>query len=209
MNAPLDDTDRQLLSLLQANARESTSTLARRLGLARTTVVARIARLERTGVVAGYGVRLGAPMDSAAVRAWCSLSLLPQTAPAVLRALAAMPEVEEVSAVSGQFDYLAFLRCASHERLDSLLDQFFVPPRVFILRMRLVPYIDASGVHALKNLAERCARRGIVQDGSRRALLAFVARQTGIAQPDWLTPEQVNIVVEGLKAMIARAKVRG
>ena len=31
--------------------------------------------------------------------------------------------MEEVSAVSGQFDYLAFLRCASHERLDSLLDQ--------------------------------------------------------------------------------------
>ncbi len=47
-------------------------------------------------------------------------------------------------------------------RLDSLLDQFFEPPRVFILRMRLVPYVDASGVHALKNLAERCARRGIV-----------------------------------------------
>jgi len=37
--------------------------------------------------------------------------------------MAAMPEVEEVSAVSGQFDYLAFLRCVSHERLDSLLDQ--------------------------------------------------------------------------------------
>lgn len=54
----LDDTDRQLLSLLQANARESTATLARRLGLARTTVVSRIARLEREGVVAGYGVRL-------------------------------------------------------------------------------------------------------------------------------------------------------
>ena len=57
-------------------------------------MVARIARLERTGVVAGYGVRLGAPPDSAAVRAWCSLSLLPQTAPAVLRPTA-MPEVEE------------------------------------------------------------------------------------------------------------------
>ena len=119
----LDDTDRQLLSLLQANARESTATLARRLGLARTTVVSRIARLERDGVVAGYGVRLGSRMDSAAVRAWCSLSVLPQTAPAVLRALGAMPEVEEVSAVSGQFDYLVFLRCPTHERLDTLLDQ--------------------------------------------------------------------------------------
>jgi SulP family sulfate permease len=47
-------------------------------------------------------------------------------------------------------------------RLDDLLDQFFEPPRVFILRMRLVPIIDASGVHALKALVERCHRRGIL-----------------------------------------------
>ena len=46
-------------------------------------------------------------------------------------------------------------------RLDNLLDQFIDPPRVFILRMRLVPIIDASGVHALENLARRCARNGI------------------------------------------------
>lgn len=47
-------------------------------------------------------------------------------------------------------------------RLDDLLDQFRDPPRIFILRMRLVPIIDASGVHALKTLLERCRRRGIV-----------------------------------------------
>jgi DNA-binding Lrp family transcriptional regulator len=123
MTQALDDTDRQLLSLLQANAREGTATLARKLGLARTTVVARIARLERSGVVAGYGVRLGTRLDATTVRAWCSISVLPKAAPAVLRALEAMPEVEEVSAVSGPFDYLAFLRCASHEQLDTLLDK--------------------------------------------------------------------------------------
>ena len=47
-------------------------------------------------------------------------------------------------------------------RLDDLLDQFRKKPKVFILRMRLVPIIDASGVHALKTLFERCRRRGIV-----------------------------------------------
>jgi DNA-binding Lrp family transcriptional regulator len=119
----LDDTDRELLSLLQANAREGTAMLARKLGLARTTVVARIARLERSGVVAGYGVRLGTRLDATTVRAWCSISVLPKTAPAVLRALEAMAEVEEVSAVSGPFDYLVFLRCSSHEQLDTLLDK--------------------------------------------------------------------------------------
>ena len=46
-------------------------------------------------------------------------------------------------------------------RLDDLLDQFRIAPKVFILRMRLVPVIDASGMHALEALLERCQRRGI------------------------------------------------
>ena len=41
-----DQFDRRLIALLQANARESTANLARKLGVARTTVVARLARLE-------------------------------------------------------------------------------------------------------------------------------------------------------------------
>ena len=74
-------------------------------------------------MVAGYGVRLGQRLDATTVRAWCSISVLPKAAPAVLRALEAMAEVEEVSAVSGPFDYLVFLRCTSHEQLDTLLDK--------------------------------------------------------------------------------------
>lgn len=50
----------------------------------------------------------------------------------------------------------------STSRLDSLLDQFFSTPQVLILRMGLVPFIDASGVHALKNLTQRCKKRNIV-----------------------------------------------
>ena len=50
--------DRRLLALLKANARESTASLARKLGLSRTTVQERIRRLERNGVIAGYAVRI-------------------------------------------------------------------------------------------------------------------------------------------------------
>lgn len=100
MNERLDAIDRQLLSLLQANAREPAAILARKLGLARTTVVARIARLERENIVAGYGVRLGRLLEEAAVRAYCFISVLPKTPAAVIRELEKMPEVEEVSSVS-------------------------------------------------------------------------------------------------------------
>ena len=54
-----DQTDRELIALLQANARESTANLARKLGVARTTVVARLARLEAEGVLVGYTAKLG------------------------------------------------------------------------------------------------------------------------------------------------------
>lgn len=123
MDVELDELDRHLLALLQANARESAANLARKLKLARTTVVARIARLEREGVVAGYGVRLGTRVEQAAVRAFCGLSVHAKNAPAVIQALERMPEVEEASAVSGQFDYLVTLRCDTPEQLDRLLDR--------------------------------------------------------------------------------------
>lgn len=123
MDAGLDPLDRHLLSLLQANAREPAAMLARKLKIPRTTVVARIARLERDGVVAGYGVRLGRLLEEAPVRAFCGLSVAARSATAVIQTLERMPEVEELSAVSGQFDYMLFIRCITHERLDALLDQ--------------------------------------------------------------------------------------
>lgn len=123
MHSKIDQIDAQLIHLLQLNARESTANLARKLGLARTTVVARMARLEREGIVLGYNLRLGSQLEQAAVRAYCSISVLPRSTAGVIRALEKMIEVEEVSSVSGQFDYLAFLRCATHEQLDELLDR--------------------------------------------------------------------------------------
>lgn len=119
----LDATDRHLLSLLQANARESAANLARALGIARTTVVSRIARLERNGVIAGYGVRLGRQMEDNAIQAFCGMTVQPKAGPAVVKALRRLPEVEELSSVSGPLDYMAVIRCESHARLDKLLDE--------------------------------------------------------------------------------------
>jgi len=45
-------------------------------------------------------------------------------------------------------------------RLDDVLDVYPKPPRVFIVRMRFVPLIDASGVAALSGMLARCRRQG-------------------------------------------------
>jgi DNA-binding Lrp family transcriptional regulator len=119
----LDELDRNLIALLQANARESVANLARRLGVARTTVLARIERLERNQVIAGYGVRLGQDVLDASINAYVGIILAPKYGPDVQKRLGKMPEIQLLCAVSGEFDYVAWLRADSPERLNELLDQ--------------------------------------------------------------------------------------
>ena len=120
---PLDDLDRRLLALLQANARAATADLARQLNVARTTVVARLARLEASGTIVGYTVRLGATEGSEGVQAFVNLSVSPKVARKVIERLSLLPELRQLAAVSGEFDYLAVLRAPSTQRLDALLDE--------------------------------------------------------------------------------------
>ena len=56
-------------------------------------------------------------------------------------------------------------------RLDDVLNQFTSPPRAFILRMRLVPFIDVSGVRALRQMIERCRR------GNTRVIFSGLQQQ--------------------------------
>ncbi|MEA3118137.1 MAG: hypothetical protein QOI13_1407 [Paraburkholderia sp.] len=118
----LDELDRNLIALLQANARESVANLARRLGVARTTVLARIERLERSQVIAGYGVRLGQDVLDASIHAYVGIILTPKHGLDMYKRLAKMPEVQLLCAVSGEFDYVAWLRADSPDRLNELLD---------------------------------------------------------------------------------------
>ena len=118
-----DTLDRNLIALLQANASESTANLARKLGVARTTVLARLARLERDGDIVGYTVRLGHDEADRGVQAYVGIVTEPKAAREVTRKLARLPELRQLCSVSGEFDYIALLRAESTQRLDALLDE--------------------------------------------------------------------------------------
>ncbi len=119
----LDSIDRNLVALLQTNARESVTTLGKKLGVARTTVLARMARLEQSGVITGYSVRLNQAALERSLQAYVGLSVEPKAGRDVLKRLAKMPEIKLVCSVSGEFDYVAWLRADSPNALDALLDE--------------------------------------------------------------------------------------
>ena len=86
-----DAIDRQLIALLQANARESTANLARKLGIARTTVVARLAKLESGGSIVGYTVRLGSDAADRGVQAFVGITVQPRAGREVIKKLSGFP----------------------------------------------------------------------------------------------------------------------
>ncbi|WP_299848556.1 Lrp/AsnC family transcriptional regulator [uncultured Roseovarius sp.] len=117
-----DETDLALLALLGENARAPVATLARRLGLARTTVQARLDRLESSGTIQGYSVRLG-QAARAPLHATVLVSIEPRSAPTVLSRLKSLPEVRRVHTTSGRFDLIVTLEATTTESLDETLDR--------------------------------------------------------------------------------------
>lgn len=67
-----------------------------------------------------------------------------------------VPEEVEVYEINGPF----FFGVA--DRLKNLLNELKRPPKIFILRMRRVPTIDASGMHALEEFYLECRRQGSI-----------------------------------------------
>jgi DNA-binding Lrp family transcriptional regulator len=122
-HSPMRDKDSHLIALLKSNAREPTASLARKLGLARSTVQERLQRLEREGVIKGYTVRLSDEADMKRLRAVVMMSADPRQADRVSAELKRMPEVRSLSAVSGAHDMIAVVEADTPARMDAILDR--------------------------------------------------------------------------------------
>ena len=118
----IDETDHALIALLAENARLPVADLARRLDLARSTVQARLERLEARGHIAGYTIRRGAALRPA-LRATVLISIEPRSGPEVLARLRAMAGVETAHTTSGRVDLIVTLSASTTEALDDALDR--------------------------------------------------------------------------------------
>lgn len=116
------DADRALIALLRENARMSIVELARRLGVSRTTAQSRLERLERRGVIEGYGVRLSPDYEQELVKAHVLVTAFPKHAASVEAALRRMPAVRTLHSVSGNFDMIVIVESPSIRDLDLVID---------------------------------------------------------------------------------------
>ena len=119
----MDELDRNIIGLLGADARMSVATLSRRLKVARSTIQARLERLETGGIIAGYTLKLGEAARQGRLRASVLLTIEPRAQAAILTRLKSVAEVERVFTTSGRFDLLLQIAAPNTQVLDSVLDQ--------------------------------------------------------------------------------------
>jgi len=119
----MDDLDHKLLAALAADSSTSTSRLGRRFKVARSTVQARIERLETTGIIAGYTIKLGDVALARRIKATVLVTIEPRSTPAVLQRLKIIPEIEIVHTTTGRFDLIVQVAVESTSDLDTVLDQ--------------------------------------------------------------------------------------
>ncbi len=119
----MDATDQQLLSLLRKDARTSVATLASKLGVSRGTVSNRITKLEDTGIIVGYTVRLRPDAQPSEIRAWMSVAVQGNETRAVIASLLGEPGVATLHDTNGRWDLLAELRAANLSELSQVLER--------------------------------------------------------------------------------------
>ena len=122
----LDDRDIQILSILQREGRIAKTTLAERVNLSPTPCWERLKRLEKAGIIEGYGAILSWTAIGAQTIVFMEAELASHQAEDFLRferAVRAYDEIMECWAVGGGLDYLLKIVVRNVDEYQRLVDR--------------------------------------------------------------------------------------
>ena len=115
--------DQDLLKLLQENSRRTVSDIAKKMGLSRATVQQKMERLERTGVIQGYTIKINPILERQNVSAYVMISVVPKKNKSIVSQIFKIPQLEMLCTISGQYDMIAKITERTTESLDITLDK--------------------------------------------------------------------------------------
>ena len=117
----MDQLDIALIEAMRAHPRVGDLELSRITQVARATVQSRLAKLERAGVVTGYGPDIDLVAAGHPVLAFVTLEIAQGSLDAVTDELDSLPNVLEAYVTSGTADVVCKIAATSHEDLQATL----------------------------------------------------------------------------------------
>jgi DNA-binding Lrp family transcriptional regulator len=139
LSRALDNVDRKIIALLKEDAKLTFAHIGAEVGLSATAVKRRVDRLERDGVIIGYGARIDRGALGQAIEAVIEIYCADRTAPAdVGRSLANVEQIISAFTVSGEADALIRVRVESIGHLEKLVERLRRDPNVVRTRTLIV-----------------------------------------------------------------------
>ncbi|MCI8549903.1 MAG: Lrp/AsnC family transcriptional regulator [Lachnospiraceae bacterium] len=117
----MDHIDRQIVSILQKNARTPLKVIAEKAYLSSPAVSARIERLEKAGIITGYSARVNVERLGYHIMAFINLEVQPKQKHQFYPFIESCPNVLECSCVTGQFSMLIKVAFKSTMELDQFI----------------------------------------------------------------------------------------
>jgi DNA-binding Lrp family transcriptional regulator len=153
LTSSIDGLDARLLTLLREEPRLGLMEASRRLGVARGTVQARLAKLEERGVVKGFGPEVDPGRMGYPVLAFVFLQIAQGRLAEAVSVLGAVPEVLEATATSGPSDLLCRVVARDTEHLQEIVNQLLSNNAIrrstsYIALSQQIPYRTGPLVHA-------------------------------------------------------------
>lgn len=138
----LDRIDRRILAYLQHDARMTNKELAAKVGLAPSSCLARVRRLELSGALLGYHAEVDPRVYGVTLEAQVSVRLEKHVRPAIAafeRHISTLPEVRGWYHLAGANDYLVHVAVRDAEHLrEFVLQAFASRPEVAHLETALI-----------------------------------------------------------------------
>jgi len=122
-NRDIDPVDAKILRALAKDARTSTAELSRTVGLSAPSVSERVKRLEESGVIEGYSVKINAAALGLPLAAWLRIRPIPGQLQKVAEILQGLPEIAECDRITGEDCFIARAHLRSVADLERLIDQ--------------------------------------------------------------------------------------
>ncbi|WP_211223018.1 Lrp/AsnC family transcriptional regulator [Leucothrix mucor] len=121
-----DSLDRQLIALLRLDGRASLSKLADKLKVSRGTVQNRLDRLEASGTLLGFTVRVREDYGLDTIRAIMMIEVVGKSTSQVIRLLRGFPELITLHTTNGSWDLVAEMQASSLADFDRVLREIRV-----------------------------------------------------------------------------------
>lgn len=117
----LDHVDREILRMLQRNARTPFSEIAREIDMASATVHDRVGRLEDEGVIRGYHADVDPKAVGYGISALVGLRVEQGREQATLERLAELPQIQEIHLTTGEWDLMMRVHAGDADGLRELM----------------------------------------------------------------------------------------